>query len=701
MLDASRPPQRFAGLLLAPDHAVPTRWYLFADSLHLRRAALTLFRAGPEQPGGGLLGLEVDLGVSPAQVDGAKAEVAKLGTDPPEILLPDWLDGTAYLVGPLAGPGVGAAEARMFVAQLAQTTPSRVGDDVAVFAVRADEDGATLLREAIAGGSIPAGVLYDLTTLGLMGPLGVRVDVDLHGAYDRFAAEIAVTTRIGHAAFQRIVEGMVTDRVMQVVVVDGSGGDSARADAIAQASEELVTRMLQPTLAPVVLGPGVPKAKNLDIGFTLRVERDRLEAQASFSYVERRARRVAHRPQGSLTGLLDGVDPKTLVTEVSAPDPFFASTSIDFELAGGVAAAGMGALSVSAQWGVAASAPEGAFALASGEALLDPVTGRATLSAGVSSATPYRWRGHATYLASADASPERTSDWLDGVGRHQYFEPATLFPARTVSLVAGHVDFSWIARVEVRLVRGADSRTAVLAGPGAATTFRFDASPATMTLAATFHGVDGEPTWTTTAAPVAGDVVMVDAPFADSLSIVVIPVPTANTTSILVDIVHEEADTGFRHERSMTFDAPDWALQRAALQRIDATNGNFTYTTTVIDDRGITTTGPVTASSPAITVGDAAREPRLVDLILVRGGPAATGDLAVEAMVTPVDGAGLPIGASATHVFQANETNVAVWTTAPHDAPTRFAYHVKRVTSGGQTKTSDGLADATSIVLDG
>src|SRR5260370_23582961 len=107
--------------------------------------------------------------------------------------------------------------------------------------------------------------------------------------------------------------------------------------------------MLQPTLAPVAFGPGVTKAPNLDIGFRLRVERDQLEAQTAFSYVERRARRVAHRPQTSLVGLLAGVDPATVIHEVSAADPFFATTSVLFELAGGLSAAAMSALSVRAE----------------------------------------------------------------------------------------------------------------------------------------------------------------------------------------------------------------------------------------------------------------------------------------------------------------------------------------------------------------
>jgi hypothetical protein len=700
MLDASRPPQRFGALLLAPDHAVATRWYLLADALRLRHASLTLFRGGGDRPGGGLLGLEVDLGVDSAHLDAARAEIAKLGTDPPEILLPDWLEGTASLVGPLVGAGAGPAEARMFVAQLASTTPALVGDDVAVFAVEADEDGATLLRQTMADGSIPAGVLYDLTTLGLMGALGVRVDVDLHGAYDRFAAEIAATTRIGQAALQRIVEGMITDRVMQVVVVDASGGDAARADAIAQASEELAMRLLQPTLAPVAFGPGVPKAQNLDIGFTLRVERDQVEARASFSYVERRARRFAHRPQGSLTGLLDGVDPKTVVREVSAADPFFASTSVLFELAGGLASAGMSALSVRAEWGVAATAPDGASALAVDEALLDATTGQATLSAGVSGATGYRWRGHATYLASTDAVPERTSEWLDGTGQHQYFDSAMLFPTRSVSIVAGRIDFDWIARAEVRLVCGGQTRTAVLDARTAATTFRLDAGVGPTTLAATFRGIDGEPTWATPPAPVGEDVVMVDAPFADSLSIVVVPVPTATTTSLTVDLVRDEAATGFRHERLVSFTGPDWSIQRVALRRLDGSSAAYSYTTTIVDDRGATTQDPVTTSAPAIAVGDAGREPRRVELLLVRGAPATTGDLAVEATVTPVDASGKPVGASATHVFQGPETQAEVWTTAPPQAAPRFAYHVQRLTAVGRTETTDGVADASPIVLD-
>ncbi|HEY8088034.1 MAG TPA: hypothetical protein VIF09_09315 [Polyangiaceae bacterium] len=667
----------------------------------MRQASLVLFRAAPDQPGGGLLGLEVDLGVEPAKIDAAKAEIARFGTDPPEIVLPDWLDGTAYLIGPLAGPGAGDAAARMFVAQLAATTPSLVGNDVAVFSVRADEDGASLLAQTIAGGSIPAGVTYDLATLGLMGALGIRVDVDLRGAYDRVAFEIAATSRYGHAAFQKTVEGMITDHVMNVVVLDGSGGDSARADAIVQATEELAMRLLQPTLSPVAFGPGAPKAQYLDLGFTLRVERDQLETSASFTYTERRARRVAHRPQGSLAGLLDGVDPKTIVREVSGSDPFFASTSVLFELAGGLGPAGMSALSVRAEWGVPANAPEGTPAQASGEALLDPATGQATLAAGVSGAMPYRWRGHATYLASADASPERTSSWRDATGEHQYFEPALLFPTRALSVVAGRIDFSWIARAEVELVRGADTLTTVLDGATLATTFRLDNGPATPTLAATFHGIDGEPTWTTAAAPVTGDVVMVDAPFADSLAIVVIPVPTSATLSITVDLVREEKDSGFRHERSVSFAPPDWFLQRAVLRRLDGASSAFTYTVTLVDDRGVTTQGPFTTSAPAIAVGDATREPRRVELLLVHGGPATTGDLSVEATVTPVDASGAATGAPATHVFQGQETQAEVWTTAPHDTPTRFATHVQRLTAAGQTKTTDAVSVASTIVLDG
>jgi len=361
----------------------------------------------------------------------------------------------------------------------------------------------------------------------------------------------------------------------------------------------------------------------------------------------------------------------------------------------------MSALSVRAEWGVVPGAPEGAAALATGEALVDATTGQATLSAGLSAATPYRWQGHATYLASADAPPARTSSWLAGAGEHLYFEAGTLFPTVAVSFAAGRVDFSWIARAEVRVVRGTATQTAVLDATTSAATFRFDAGDAAMTLAATFHGQDGEPTWTTAAAPVTGEVVMVDAPFADSLSVVVLAVPTATTVSITVDLARDEPVTGFHHERSVTFSAPDWSLQRAALRRLDGTSAAFSYVVTLVDDRGVTTLDAVTSSAPAIVVGDATREPRRVELVLVRGAPATTGDLSVEATVTPVDAAGQPVGASATHVFQGTETQAEVWMTAPHDAPVHAAYHVNRLTGTGQTKTTDGVAESSTIVVDG
>jgi len=128
-----------------------------------------------------------------------------------------------------------------------------------------------------------------------------------------------------------------------------------------------------------------------------------------------------------LVDLLSGVDRSDIVREVSAGDPFFNATSVLFELQGGLQASGLSALSVRAEWGVGASAADGAPCLASGEALLDPGTSSAHLAAGVSSAVPYRWRAHATYLAGANAPRERTSEWRDAVGQHQYFDRG-IFP---------------------------------------------------------------------------------------------------------------------------------------------------------------------------------------------------------------------------------------------------------------------------------
>jgi hypothetical protein len=324
MLDCSQAPRLIEGLTVYPDHEDPTRFFVLPEPPHLAtgadgqpRLGLWLFRASPDQPGGGLLQMEVELTLAPERSQAIVAALAAGGATP-TLVEPPWLSGSAMLIGWLGGD-TGASEDAMVLQRFAEGEPSLGPDGRVVFAARLDEPGAELLHSAITAGGVPAGVAYQLETLGLAGPLGIEVDVNLHGTRDYFAVKGGVTGRFVKAQVTKAMEDLVTARLVTVRVVDQSGNtDGARAEALRRAGEQMVETLFQPAMSPVAFKEQAP-GQLAQLGISLRMESDSIAESATWSYRERSAVRMLHTPQVSLGVIAGGLDAKQTCAPSTAP----------------------------------------------------------------------------------------------------------------------------------------------------------------------------------------------------------------------------------------------------------------------------------------------------------------------------------------------------------------------------------------------
>lgn len=347
------------------------------------------------------------------------------------------------------------------------------------------------------------------------------------------------------------------------------------------------------------------------------------------------------------------------------------------EVAGGSAGAGAGAEAGTSATSGSSPAAAGAPQLFETLLLDDATPQRDLLLRPERAAQPLAWRARSRFDPDATAAADRVSAWqpLDPAaqGLLVVVSPRRLFAPRRFEAIAGRIEFDWLDHAALQVeAPGERARTLVLrADAPQAAAFLPGAGEAPIAVSIQWRGRDGEPSWREPArtrvasgqaglsgrpsapgpsdtssvadAPAAagpGDaadgLLVVDSPFAPSLSLWLLPLPLAGVASISVEL--EGEDPALSQRKLVTWDDGARDPRRVALRRLDPSHGYRHRLHLVHDDGRVETRAWQRSDATTLVLGleGPARVSR-TEVQLLGGGPAGRGSLAVELLLQSGD----------------------------------------------------------------
>ena len=616
MLDAGRPPQLIAGMTVFYDHADAHRRYvlpgaprLVADPLP--NLSLVLFRG---EANGGLLDLCATLAPAAEQL-AAVEHALSAGGRKPTLARPDWRSGSVRLAGWLQTNELAPKT-------LAIGTPSLAGDPLALVSARLDAAGAALAEAALHGNALPTVVIFELTMLALMGPLGVEVEADLVALHDRLTAEGALSTPIGRARIAKTWETAARDNVIKVRVVDESGAvESQRAEAMRRVGEDLISRLFSPyppPEKPPLLDNGT--IAPLELSFRLTARRETLATSSRWNFRERRAVASTHVAAASLVDLL-GTRPAR--AHIRFADLVQSRSEIVVRVEPELGKLGLAAVEVDIHR--TRDAPP------LRTVTLTDARPEVRFSADAHQ-PPLYFRVRARFDPQKTRAPDRRSDWQTADTSLIAVSARRLFPPRVFTVIAGHVEFDWLDHVEV-VVEAPDEpgRSLVLSRDvRCADAWLPAAGGRALSVVAHWRGTPDEPSRSDPPRIVEDDILILDSPFADSINVLAVPLPLPGIATLAVEL--EASHQGFVHRRTVAWDAADRTPVRVSLRRLAGSPRRYLDRTQCVREDGATEMSEWREStSDTLVVG--ARGPAkvlTVDVVLLGGGPVARGSLGIE-----------------------------------------------------------------------
>jgi hypothetical protein len=616
MLDAGRAPQQIGGLTVFFDHADDHRRYVLSEVPRLvanpdPQLSLLVYRGNAA---GGLLQFESTLAPTDAQLSAVQHALSQTER-PPVLARPDWRSGSVRVAGWLQ-------TTELAPAVLVVGAPSLVGDPVAVIAARLDAPGAALADAALRGNALPTVVIFELDTLGLAGALGVQVEADLLAIHDRLTAEGALTTPYGRARITKTWESAARDNLIRVQIVDESGDvEGRRAEAMRRVGEDLIARMFSPyppAERPPQLGDGT--VAPIELSFRLTMRREEVATSSHWDFRERQAVPIRHVAAASLVDLLGGRDPAAFITFADLSE---APREIVVRAEAELARLGILALEVDLR--------ESADAAVERTVSLTDAQPEARVAAS-HAGSRLQYRVRARFDPAVTAAADRESAWMDPIGDLVVVSARRIFPPRELTVIAGRVEFDWLDRVELLVRAGGEPARSVsltAAAPSADAFFPAGGGHA-VSITATWHGLRDEPTRSDPPREVTDDVLVLDSPFADSINVLVVPLPLAGVETIVVEL--RTQFESFVHEKTVSWDAPDRTPRRVGLRRLAGSPRRYAHRIQLIHEDATVDQKPwVETDAPSIAVGaDGPVTVRSADVVLLGGGPAARGCFAVE-----------------------------------------------------------------------
>ena len=651
MIDAGRAPQRIGGLTVFFDHADDDRRYVLAEVPRLvldpePQLSLLLFRGDDNR--GGLLQLASVLAPTDEELETIEEELRATGRMP-TLARPAWRSGAVRVAGWLEADALAPLV-------LSVGSTSLIGDPVAVIAARLDEAGAALADAALRGNALPTVLIFELETLGLSGPLGVEAEADLQAMHDRLTAEGALTTPYGRARIAKTWEEFERENLIRIRVIDESGEvESRRAEAMRRIGQDLVGTMFSPFPPPErpqqlddeTVAP-------LELSFRLTMRREELATTSRWSFLERRAVPIRHYAAASLIGLLGD---RAASDHIGFADLTEETGEVIVRVEPELASLAIAAVEVDLR--------QTADDEASHTVTLTPELTEQRLTVEHRPTTPLMYRVRARFDPEKTRAEDHESDWMEASGGLIVVSARRLFPPRMITVIAGRVEFGWLDHVEVAieapdepqrsLVLNGDTRNADAFFPG------LEDRPLVMTTH--WRGLPGEPSRSDPEVEIDGDIVVLDSPFGDSIEVLVVPLPLSTVMEIVVELRTESDE--FQHSKNLSWGGSDLAPKRVGLRRLVGGPHHYSHRIVLIHQDGRVEDNPWTDSiEPTLVIG--ADEPVVVhqtEIVLLGGGPAGRGSLAVELVLESGD-------SRARKLLENDDDSAELVLVCPENAPT-------------------------------
>jgi hypothetical protein len=396
------------GLTIMRDDADPLQYYYYPNNPQLAlnpdgTPTFLFIKFKNNQPvppgvesGGGFLNFDVDLRVDSDTLDEATRQIrSQMSLDQNPRLVPlQYRNGTTRLIfldaaspattpagaapattvtagaatpppatttpAGVAGAATAPAPALQFVESASYSAaPSLYGDNRSAFSVSLTPQAATLVQACLSAPTFLAGVVYDLTFVGLRPAFHVTLKVDWHQVYNflenQFHASASVPFVTIQSDIDAATEKLIEQRVIDLQVVSYAAG-AADADITKQkdAATDWVQKMVtdaffKPSIPPHGLssdlgggkaGAAVQTVKNAtspaNVGYSLKSLNETDMKNLNVNITEQDATEVRIVPQGHLAGLMDILKTQPLdnyFREVDLNDPFFQRVRVDVNVA--------------------------------------------------------------------------------------------------------------------------------------------------------------------------------------------------------------------------------------------------------------------------------------------------------------------------------------------------------------------------------
>ncbi len=358
MLYESPPFYLINGVSILPDHADPLQFYYMplAPRFVTRRDGqidvpqLLLIKFQSAAGTGGFADFDVHLGLTPDELADVRRELQRLARLPaePNLAPVPVVDGRVELM--LFGKTSSDVPAGDdgFIKQIRHAAkPALYGDNRAAFSVELDQRGITILEQAMRGEMAPIGVVYSLDYLALRPAYHVKLRIQWDRVQDYLDEKYGQEGLFTSIDIQNTVDKLIERRDIEFeadtfVPEDEGGTLTERRDAaVARVRDMITDAFFVSSLDPLRTAPdGWDKAAQFIKSFSPQ----RMMPMGVFSYRKTEYRRIDSKrldvdfserttikrsiyPQGHLSGLFrvfgQGLDPKRLVINVDADDPWF------------------------------------------------------------------------------------------------------------------------------------------------------------------------------------------------------------------------------------------------------------------------------------------------------------------------------------------------------------------------------------------
>ncbi|MDO8364283.1 MAG: hypothetical protein Q7V88_15435 [Actinomycetota bacterium] len=187
-----------------------------------------------------------DVELSPVPFDGGTVECIALNVQGP--------GGTEAQPAP---PGSFNAVERI----LGANVPALFGDNRAAFSLMLDQEGATIVRQALAKGGAPVGVIYKLQFTALRPSLHVKITADLKRVYQEFGASLNAQVYFVRGGIEAVLQDLQQQGVLKIEITAFTT-DSAEQEKWAM--QFFVDHLLKEWFEPTLGVADIPKAPTPD-----------------------------------------------------------------------------------------------------------------------------------------------------------------------------------------------------------------------------------------------------------------------------------------------------------------------------------------------------------------------------------------------------------------------------------------------------